>query len=117
MNNLRAEYKGALKAYDTTYHEECLPNFENVPKEEFDAWLTVDDDVPTAGVLTEEVICANIVNRHPLKENEDADCDDADILPSPPTRQKMMRALDVLKRGVQQYGGRLLRSTFNTKVT
>ncbi|XKL69377.1 hypothetical protein PGB90_007146 [Kerria lacca] len=89
---------------DTIYHEECLPNFEDVSKEEFNTWLTVEDNVPTAGVLTEEEICANIVNRHQLQEYEDDDYDDADILPSPPTCQEMMRALDVLRKGVQQYG-------------
>lgn len=46
---------------NTTYHEECFPNFKDVPKEKFDPWLTVYDDVLTVDILKEEGICADIL--------------------------------------------------------
>ena len=87
-----------------TNHIECFPIFNDVPKDELETWLAIDDDVPTSGAVTEEEICANILNPNESEEAEDEDSDEIAIPPKPPTRQEMMRALDVLRRGVQQYG-------------
>ena len=62
---------------DYSYDSVPLPIPNNIPKTEFEEWLTIDDDLQTASTLTEEDICSQVMTgSEELDDNGDDDEDD-----------------------------------------
>ncbi|GBM18563.1 hypothetical protein AVEN_100637-1, partial [Araneus ventricosus] len=62
-------------------------------KEEYEEWMSIDEDIPVAATLTVLEICQAI-------KVDDSDGDEC-VEENPPTKTEIRQALDILKRGVQ----------------
>ncbi|GBL84954.1 hypothetical protein AVEN_42214-1 [Araneus ventricosus] len=64
-------------------------------KEEYEEWMSIDENIPVASTLTDLEICQAI-------KADDSDGDEC-IEENPPTIVKMRQDLDILKCGVQHH--------------
>ncbi|GBN43351.1 hypothetical protein AVEN_143494-1 [Araneus ventricosus] len=69
-------------------------------KEEYEVWMSIDEDIPVAATLTDLEICQAV-----CKQDQSIKVDDSDggecVEENPQTNAEMRQALDILKRGVQ----------------
>jgi hypothetical protein len=99
--------KGGFMTCDSD--EETLespPVPEDMSVDEYNEWMAIDENVETSGQLCEDDICSTIMKQDGENqtngENEDDD-DDTNCFDPPPSNIEMLRALDILRRGVQTY--------------
>ncbi|GBN32683.1 hypothetical protein AVEN_55927-1 [Araneus ventricosus] len=69
-------------------------------KEEYEEWMSIDEDVLVAATLTDLEICPAVCKQDQAMKVDDSDGDEC-VEESPPTNAEMRQALDILKRGVQ----------------
>ncbi|GBN49877.1 hypothetical protein AVEN_210534-1 [Araneus ventricosus] len=69
-------------------------------KEEYEEWMSIDEDFPVAAALTDLEICQAVCEQNQAIEVDDFDGGEC-VIENPPTNAEMMQALDILKRGVQ----------------
>ncbi|GBN10765.1 hypothetical protein AVEN_135957-1 [Araneus ventricosus] len=62
-------------------------------EEEYEEWMSIDEDIPVAATLTDLKICQAI-------KVDDSDGDEC-VEENPPTIAEMRKKLDIFKRGVQ----------------
>jgi hypothetical protein len=72
-----------------------------MPKEEFENWLDIDNNAEVVATMTVLVICQAVANdKSILAEESESTSKEEEILEAPPTNAQM-RALQILRRGVQ----------------
>ncbi|GBN71535.1 hypothetical protein AVEN_41176-1 [Araneus ventricosus] len=69
-------------------------------KEEYEEWMSIDEDIPVAATLTDLEICQNVCKQDQAIKVDDSDLDEC-VEENLPTDAEMRQALDILKRGVQ----------------
>ncbi|GBN06505.1 hypothetical protein AVEN_149513-1 [Araneus ventricosus] len=62
-------------------------------KEEYEEWMSVDEDIPAAATLTDLEICQAICGQDQAVKVDDSDGDEI-----PPTKAEMRQVLDILKQ-------------------
>ncbi|GBN44981.1 hypothetical protein AVEN_243169-1 [Araneus ventricosus] len=70
-------------------------------KEEYEEWMSTDDDIPVAATLTDLEICQAVCQKDKAIEVDDSDGDKC-VEGNPPTNSEIRQAHDILKRGVQR---------------
>ncbi|GBN52803.1 hypothetical protein AVEN_79848-1 [Araneus ventricosus] len=68
-------------------------------KEEYEEWISIDEDIPVAATVTDLEICQAVCEQDQAMKVDDSDGDEC-VEGNPPTNAEMSQALDV-KRGVQ----------------
>ncbi|GBM96528.1 hypothetical protein AVEN_121243-1 [Araneus ventricosus] len=69
-------------------------------KEEYEEWMSVDEDIPVASTLTDLEIYQAVCEQDQAIKVDDSDRGEC-IEGNPPTKAEMRQALNILKRGVQ----------------
>ncbi|GBN21556.1 hypothetical protein AVEN_98974-1 [Araneus ventricosus] len=69
-------------------------------KEEYEEWMSIDEDIPVAATLTELEICQVVCEQDQAIKGDDSDVDEC-VEENPPTNAEMTKAIDILKSGVQ----------------
>ncbi|GBL79286.1 hypothetical protein AVEN_92500-1 [Araneus ventricosus] len=69
-------------------------------KEEYEEWMSIDEDIPIAATLTNLEICQAICKQDQSLKVDDSDGDEC-VEENPPTNAEMRHALDILKLGVK----------------
>ncbi|GBN48595.1 hypothetical protein AVEN_223521-1 [Araneus ventricosus] len=72
----------------------------DMPKEKYEEWLSIEEDIPETATLTDLEIYQAACEQDQAIKSDDSEGDDC-IEESPPTNAKMMQAFDILKTGVQ----------------
>ena len=75
-----------------------------VPQELWDAWLTIEEDLPVAGPMSDDTIIAEVKQEMINHEDEDGEANNNDDEVTPPTNEEMRNALSVLKKGLYVRG-------------
>ncbi|GBM07740.1 hypothetical protein AVEN_98643-1 [Araneus ventricosus] len=68
-------------------------------KEEYEEWMSIDEDIPLAATITDLEICQAVCEQGQAIKVDDSNWDEC-VEENPPTNDEMRQALDVLKRGV-----------------
>ncbi|GBM03383.1 hypothetical protein AVEN_256922-1 [Araneus ventricosus] len=71
-------------------------------KEEYEEWMSIDEDIPVAATLTDLEIFQTVCEEDQAIKVDDSDGDEC-VEENPLTNVEMRRALDILKRGVQHH--------------
>ncbi|GBM28387.1 hypothetical protein AVEN_262148-1 [Araneus ventricosus] len=71
-------------------------------KEEYEEWMSIDEDIPVAATLTGLEICQAVCEQDQVIKVDDSDGDEC-VEENPSTNAEIMQALDILKRGVQHH--------------
>ncbi|GBN00896.1 hypothetical protein AVEN_274076-1 [Araneus ventricosus] len=66
---------------------------KGMQEEEYEEWMSIDEDIPVAATLTDLEICQVI-------KVDDSDGDEC-VEENPPTNEEIRQIFDILKRGVQ----------------
>ncbi|GBN00577.1 hypothetical protein AVEN_176107-1, partial [Araneus ventricosus] len=68
-------------------------------EEEYEEWMSIDEDIPVAATLTDLEICQAVCQQdQAIKVDSDGDeC----VEENPPTNAETRQAIDILKHGVQ----------------
>ncbi|GBN46019.1 hypothetical protein AVEN_74990-1 [Araneus ventricosus] len=66
-------------------------------KEEYEEWMSIDEDIPVAVTLTDLEICQAVCEQDQAVKVDNSDGDEC-LEENPPTNAEMMQALDILKR-------------------
>ncbi|GBM87132.1 hypothetical protein AVEN_53608-1, partial [Araneus ventricosus] len=74
-------------------------------KEEYEEWMSIDEDIPVAATLTDLKICQAVCVQDQAIKGDDPDGDEC-VEENPPTSAEMRQALDILKRGMKIFGSR-----------
>ncbi|GBN31373.1 hypothetical protein AVEN_175073-1 [Araneus ventricosus] len=69
-------------------------------KEEYEEWMSIDEDIPIAAILKDLEILQVVCEQDKAIKVDDSDEDEC-VEGNPPTNAEMREALDILKRGVQ----------------
>ncbi|GBM18700.1 hypothetical protein AVEN_8997-1 [Araneus ventricosus] len=69
-------------------------------KEEYEEWMSIDEDIPVAATLTDLEICQAVCEQDQAIKVDDSDGDEC-VEENTPTNAEMRQALDILKCGVQ----------------
>ncbi|GBN51301.1 hypothetical protein AVEN_188422-1 [Araneus ventricosus] len=69
-------------------------------KEEYEEWMSIDEDFPVAAALTDLEICQAVCKQDQALKVDDSDGDEG-VEDNPPTNAEMRQARDILTRGVQ----------------
>ncbi|GBN06086.1 hypothetical protein AVEN_158385-1 [Araneus ventricosus] len=69
-------------------------------KEEYEEWMSIDEDIPVAATLTHLEIFQAVCEQDQAIKLDDSDGGEC-VEENPPTNSKMRQALDILKRGLQ----------------
>ncbi|GBL83964.1 hypothetical protein AVEN_116322-1 [Araneus ventricosus] len=69
-------------------------------KEEYEEWMSIDEDIPVAATLTELEIYHAVCEKDQALKVDDSDGGEC-VKENPQTNAEMRQALDILKRGVQ----------------
>ncbi|GBM15343.1 hypothetical protein AVEN_121630-1 [Araneus ventricosus] len=69
-------------------------------KEEYEEWMSIDEDIPVAATLTDLEICQAVCKQHQAIKVDDSDGAEC-VEDNPPPFAEMRQARDILKRGVQ----------------
>ncbi|GBN45959.1 hypothetical protein AVEN_131337-1 [Araneus ventricosus] len=69
-------------------------------KEEYEEWMSIDEDIPVSVTLADLEICQAVCERDQAVKVDNSDGDEC-VEENPPTNAEMMQALDILKRGEQ----------------
>ncbi|GBO39094.1 hypothetical protein AVEN_62298-1 [Araneus ventricosus] len=72
---------------------------EGIQKEENEDWMSIDEDIPVDGILTDFEICQAVCEQDQAIKVDDSDGDEC-VQENPPTIAEMRQALCILKRGV-----------------
>lgn len=88
--------KGGFSNESATAAEEEILSAENMHPDTFDEWNRIDDNLETAAPITEDEICAAIVNKDENSDNESDD--DEEVCQQKPTTTEVYEALAVLRR-------------------
>ncbi|GBO36563.1 hypothetical protein AVEN_170449-1 [Araneus ventricosus] len=70
-------------------------------KEEYEEWMTIDEDIQLAATLTDLVICQAVCERDQALKVDDSDGDEC-VEENPSTNVEMRQALYILKRSIVQ---------------
>ncbi|GBM56042.1 hypothetical protein AVEN_34740-1 [Araneus ventricosus] len=73
---------------------------EGMQKEEYEEWISIDEDIPVAATLTGLEICQAACQQDQAINIDDSDEDECFEV-NPPTNAEMRQAYDILKLGVQ----------------
>ncbi|GBM89110.1 hypothetical protein AVEN_190938-1 [Araneus ventricosus] len=73
---------------------------ERLQKEEYEEWMSIDEDIKLAATLTDLVICIAVCEQDQTIKVDDSYGDEC-VEENPPTKAEMKQALDILKFGVQ----------------
>ncbi|GBM01441.1 hypothetical protein AVEN_245452-1 [Araneus ventricosus] len=73
---------------------------EGMQKEEYEEWISIDEDIPVTTTLTDVEICQAVCEQDQAIKVDDSDGDEC-VEENPPTNAEMRQALDTLKRGLQ----------------
>jgi hypothetical protein len=79
------------------------PAPDGMPKEEFENWLDIDNNVEVVATMTVSEICQAVADdKYKLAEESESNCTSKEeILEAPPTNAQMREALQILCHGVQ----------------
>ncbi|GBL86268.1 hypothetical protein AVEN_131995-1 [Araneus ventricosus] len=69
-------------------------------KEEYEEWMSIDEDIPLAATLTDLEIGQAVCKQDQAVKVGDSDEDEC-VEENPPTNAEMRQTLDILKRSVQ----------------
>ncbi|GBO32326.1 hypothetical protein AVEN_193302-1, partial [Araneus ventricosus] len=69
-------------------------------REEYEEWMSIDEDIPVAATLTDLEICQAVCEQDQAIKVDDSDGDEC-VEENPPTNAEMRQVLDILKHGVQ----------------
>ncbi|GBO34418.1 hypothetical protein AVEN_170670-1 [Araneus ventricosus] len=69
-------------------------------KEEYEEWMSVDEDIPVAATQTGLEFCQVVCEHDQTINVGDSDGNEC-VEENPPTNTEMRQALDILKHGVQ----------------
>nr|GBO02992.1 hypothetical protein AVEN_102021-1 [Araneus ventricosus] len=72
---------------------------EGMQEEEYEVWISIDEDIPVAATLTSFEIWQAVCEQDQAINIDDFDEDECFEV-NPPTNAEMRQALDILKRGV-----------------
>lgn len=74
----------------------------DMTENEFEEWITIDQNVEVAAQLTDHDICEMVTTSESIRgEIEENECEEYPPMEKPPSNAQMRQALDVLRRGVQ----------------
>ncbi|GBN08437.1 hypothetical protein AVEN_128658-1 [Araneus ventricosus] len=73
---------------------------EGMQKEEYEEWLSIDEDIPVVAILTGFEICQAVCEQDQTLKVDDSN-EDKCVEGNPPTKAEMRQALDILKCCVQ----------------
>ncbi|GBM19551.1 hypothetical protein AVEN_108018-1 [Araneus ventricosus] len=76
-----------------------VPEPRRYAKEEYEEWISIDEDIPVAATLTDLEICQAVCEQDQALKIDNSDGDEC-VEENPPTDAEMRQALDILKRGV-----------------
>ncbi|GBO30235.1 hypothetical protein AVEN_226545-1 [Araneus ventricosus] len=68
-------------------------------KEEYEEWMSTDEDIPVATTLTDLEICQVVCEQDQAMKVDDSDGDEC-VEENPPTNAEMKPALDIVQHGV-----------------
>ncbi|GBM36200.1 hypothetical protein AVEN_97569-1 [Araneus ventricosus] len=68
-------------------------------KEEYEEWISIDEDIPTAATLTDLEICQVVCEQYQATKVNVSDGDEC-VEENPPKNAELRQALDILKSGV-----------------
>ncbi|GBN60780.1 hypothetical protein AVEN_244844-1, partial [Araneus ventricosus] len=63
-------------------------------KEEYEEWMSIDEDIPVAATLTDLEICQAVCEQDQAIKVDDSDGDEC-VEENPPTSAEMRQALDI----------------------
>ncbi|GBN51648.1 hypothetical protein AVEN_88565-1 [Araneus ventricosus] len=66
-------------------------------KEEYEEWMSIDEDIPVSVTLADLEICQAVCERDQAVKVDNSDGDEC-VEENPPTNAEMRQALDILKR-------------------
>ncbi|GBN42521.1 hypothetical protein AVEN_45213-1 [Araneus ventricosus] len=69
-------------------------------KEEYEEWMSIDEDIPVAATLANLEICHAVCEQEQAIKVDDSEGDEC-VEENPPTDAEMRQSLDISKRGVQ----------------
>ncbi|GBL91733.1 hypothetical protein AVEN_71372-1 [Araneus ventricosus] len=69
-------------------------------KEEYGEWMSIDDDIPVAAILTDLEIFQAVCEKDQTINVDDSDGDEC-VEENPPTNARNRQALDISKRRVE----------------
>ncbi|GBM51444.1 hypothetical protein AVEN_147126-1 [Araneus ventricosus] len=69
-------------------------------KEEYEEWMSTDEDIPVAATLTDLEIFQAVCEKDQAIKVDDSEGEEC-VEENPPTNAEMRRTLDILIRGVQ----------------
>ncbi|GBN43791.1 hypothetical protein AVEN_157887-1 [Araneus ventricosus] len=72
---------------------------EGMQKEEYEEWMSIDEDIPGAATLTDLEICQAVCEEDQAIKVDDSDRDDC-VEENSPTNAEMRQAFDILKHDV-----------------
>ncbi|GBN02211.1 hypothetical protein AVEN_111664-1 [Araneus ventricosus] len=78
----------------------CHEHPEDMQKEEYEEWMSIDEDFPVAAALTDLEICRAVCEQNQAIKVDDSDWGEC-VIENPPTNAEIKQALDISKRGVQ----------------
>ncbi|GBN46907.1 hypothetical protein AVEN_57577-1 [Araneus ventricosus] len=70
-------------------------------KEEYEEWMSIDEDIPVAATLTDLEICQVVCKQDQALIKVDDSYGDERVEENPPTNVEMRQAFDILKIDVQ----------------
>ncbi|GBM08553.1 hypothetical protein AVEN_69770-1 [Araneus ventricosus] len=70
--------------------------------EEYEEWMSIDEDIPVAATLTNLEICQAVCEQDQAIKVNDSDGDEF-VEENPPTNTKMRQTLDILKCNMQHH--------------
>ncbi|GBL55883.1 hypothetical protein AVEN_55628-1, partial [Araneus ventricosus] len=73
---------------------------EGMKKEEYEEWMSIDEDIPVAAPLTHLEICQAVCEQDQAMKVDDSDGDEC-VKENRPMNAEMKQALDILKCSVQ----------------
>ncbi|GBN43970.1 hypothetical protein AVEN_274732-1 [Araneus ventricosus] len=71
-------------------------------KEEYEKWMSIDEDIPVAATQTDLEIFQAVCEQDQTIKVDDSEEDEC-VEENPPTNAELRQALDILKRGVQHH--------------
>ncbi|GBM44426.1 hypothetical protein AVEN_202966-1 [Araneus ventricosus] len=73
---------------------------EGIQKEEYEEWMSIDEDIPVAATLTDLEIYQAVCQQDQTIKVDDSDGDEC-VEENPPTNAEMRQSFNILKLGVQ----------------
>ncbi|GBN96740.1 hypothetical protein AVEN_214396-1 [Araneus ventricosus] len=67
-------------------------------KEEYEEWMSIDEDIPVVVILTYLEICRSVCEKDQGIKVDDSERDEC-VVETPPTNTEIRKTLDILKLG------------------